>query len=236
MRRTALLGLIDSLEKAVNSLRWKPKETEWNDYYNRTNYSLKAQQHKRQVVSGLIRDIKPTTVWDLGANTGVFSRIAAENGALTVSFDMDPACVEKNYLQENAEKNGHILPLQLDLTNPSPAIGWGNTERMSLMQRGPADAVLALAIIHHLAIANNLPFCKIAHFMSEICDNLIIEFIPKSDSQLRRLLASRDDIFIEYNQASFEHEFSAYFTVDKAIRIEESERIIYSMKNKRGCL
>ena len=108
---------------------------------------------------------------------------------------------------KNDEKN--ILPLMMDLTNPSPYLGWENDERMSFMKRGPIDLVMALALIHHLAISNNLPFDRIAQFFQKICKSLIIEFVPKTDSQVQRLLATREDIFDNYN--TFRVLFNTYF-------------------------
>jgi hypothetical protein len=116
------------------------------------------------------------------------------------------------------------------LTNPSPAIGWENEERMSFLERGPADAVFALALIHHLAISNNLPFGKIADFFNKICNWLIIEFVPKNDSQVQRLLATREDLFVDYKQQVFESEFSKFFKIKDSVKISNSERTLYLMK------
>jgi hypothetical protein len=127
----------------------------------------------------------------------------------------------------------NVLPLVLDLTNPSPSIGWENEERMPLAERGPAGTVLALALIHHLAISNNVPLNRIASFFSRICGWLIIEFIPKSDSQVQRLLATREDIFTDYTQQVFEHDFGEHFTIRDCVRVKDSERTVYLMGKGR---
>ncbi len=229
MSRLSFTGLIDSLKTLVNKLNWQPQATEWTNYYEDTNYSEDAFQHKKQLITEFLDKINPKTVWDLGANVGIFSRIASTRGIQTISFDIDPVAVEKNYLEcvENRELN--ILPLLLDLTNPSPSIGWENQERMSILERGLADTVFALALIHHLAISNNLPLYKIANFFGKICNSLIIEFIPKSDSQVQRLLSTREDIFTDYTQQAFENEFGKYFTIQNFVKIKDSERILYLM-------
>lgn len=229
--RFGLMGIIASLESAVKKLKWKPEATEWGDYYEDTNYSPAALQHKKDIVSAFLLDINPASVWDMGANTGVFSRIASEMGLPTVSFDIDPAAVEKSYIEVTKKGEMNILPLVLDLTNPSPAIGWAHQERMSLIERGPVDAVFAFALIHHLAISNNLSFSKIAEFFSRICRYLIIEYIPKSDSQVQRLLRTRKDVFTDYGQQSFEKELSRNFIIKERVDIRESERTLYLMKN-----
>ena len=130
------------------------------------------------------------------------------------------------------KKKSNILPLLLDLTNPSPAIGWENEERMSLVERAPTDTVFALALIHHLAISNNLPLAKIASFFKKLCKTLIVEFIPKTDSQIQKLLSTREDIFSGYTQANFEREFSKHFKLQKMVKIKNSKRILYLMQVK----
>lgn len=230
MSRYAFLGILNNLESTVKKLKWQAGGTEWAEYYQDTNYSPQAFEHKKTIVAGFLERVRPATVWDLGANVGIFSRLASERGIPTVSFDVDPAAVEKHYLDCIARGDTNILPLVIDLTNPSPGIGWENKERMSLKKRGPADAVLALALVHHLAISNNVPLSKIAGFLSDVCHWLIIEFVPKTDSQVQRLLATREDIFPDYTRQAFEQEFSRYFTIDDSADIRESQRTVYLMR------
>lgn len=227
--RLSFMGLVDNLESSIRKLTWQPKGTEWAEYYKDTNYSEDALKHKKQIVAEFLDKLIPKTVWDLGANVGIFSRIASDKGIPTISFDIDPAAVERNYLECVAEGETKILPLLIDLTNPSPGIGWENNERMSLFERGSADVVLALALVHHLAISNNVPLSKIAFFLSRICNSLIIEFVPKSDSQVQRILATRDDVFPNYTQSAFENDFGIYFNTRRSVRIKDSERILYLM-------
>jgi hypothetical protein len=227
--RYALLGIVNNLESTVKKLKWQPGGTEWADYYQDINYSQQAFEHKKVIVAGFLDRVRPSNVWDLGANVGIFSRLASDRGIPTISFDVDPAAVEKNYLNCVTKGEVNILPVVIDLTNPSPGIGWENKERMSLKERGPADAVLALALVHHLAISNNVPLSRIAGFLSDICRWLIIEFIPKTDSQVQRLLATREDIFPDYTRQAFEQEFSRCFTIDDSTDIRESQRTLYLM-------
>jgi len=145
-------------------------------------------------------------------------------------FDIDPLAVEKNYLESSKNNEQNLLPLILDLTNPTSNIGWNNDERISFLQRGPADLVFALALVHHLAISNNVPLYKIAEFFSTISKFLIIEFIPKSDSQVKRLLTTREDIFKNYDEQNFEKEFSKFFKITSSQKLVESERTIYIME------
>jgi hypothetical protein len=234
LNKFGMLAVIDGLETALDELKWRPGGTEWADYYDNTNYSTGSFEDKKKTVSEMLDSagIKGGTAWDLGANEGVFSRIAAERGLYTVSFDIDRSAVEKNYI--NAKKRGEtgILPLFADMTNPSPGIGWMNEERKSLLSRGPADLVLALALIHHLAISNNAPLGRIAEFFRACGRYLITEFVPKEDSQAQRLLASRKNIFDAYNGENFKKEFSAYYEIMGAEKVKGSARTIYLMRGK----
>jgi hypothetical protein len=232
MSKMALTGLISSLETTVKGLSWKPEGTEWADYYSGTNYTDSAFLLKKKLLDELIVSAKPDYVWDLGANTGVFSRVSSSKGTPTISFDIDPAAVEINYLETRKNKEDNILPLVMDLTNPSPAIGWANEERASFGQRAQADLVLALALVHHLAISNNVPLRSLAESFSKLAPKLIIEFVPKEDSQVQRLLVSREDIFPDYNQEGFERAFKAYYHIEKALPIPETKRILYLMERR----
>ncbi len=230
MSKQALTGLIESLENTIKKLTWKPAGTEWGDYYENTNYTDSAFDHKKQLVKEWSAEKKPALVWDLGGNTGVFSREAAASGAFTVSFDIDPAAVEQNYRTVKTKKDQNVLPLVLDLTNPSPALGWANRERDSFGARGPVDMALALAVIHHLAISNNVPLPQLASFFAAHCKWLVIEFVPKSDSQAQKLLTSREDIFPMYTREGFEAAFSAYFRIRASESVRDSERTLYLME------
>lgn len=230
--KMAMLGLVDNLINAVKGLSWNPSGTEWGEYYTFTNYSDSSFDEKKKLVGSYIDVVKPRNLWDLGANDGTFSSIAALKGIETVAFDIDPIAVEKNYRRV---KQDHIsmLPLQLDLTNPSNAIGWAHEERDSLEQRGRADVVMALAIIHHISISNNVPLPKVADYLSRLGKHVIIEFVPKEDSQVKILLATREDIFVDYHLEGFEKAFAPYFDVVKKQQVGDSLRTLYLLKSKK---
>ena len=230
--RQQLMGLLDSLETGVRRLHWKDARTEWSNYMAALTYTPVALEHKKQIVESFIERIQPAMVWDLGANVGFFSRIASQRGIFTVAFDLDPGAVEQNYLKMRAEKESHLLPLLIDLTNPSPSIGWQLQERQSFLERSPADAVFALALIHHLAIANNVPLQHLSQFFRGLCHWLIIEFVPKDDEQVQRLLATRKDIFPNYTQAGFEEAFGEDFTIIAREQIQDSSRVLFLMEKK----
>ena len=230
--KTAMVGLLDSLLSTVKSLNVKTIQTEWTDYYQDNNYTPASFEAKRQLVKRFIERVQPKQVWDLGGNTGEFSRVASEMQIPTVCFDIDPGAVQQNYDLVKANKEKFMLPLRMDLTNPSPDLGWHNAERESMQARGPVDLVMALALIHHLAISNNVPLADVASYFAELSDYLIIEFVPKSDSQVKRLLASREDIFPDYTLEGFRTAFSCFYETVSEEKVQGSERTLFLLKKK----
>lgn len=230
--RTGLQALVESLASAVRRLHWKPTGTEWGRYYDSTNYDATAAAEKQEVVRRLVAKVAPETVWDLGANTGLFSRIAGEGGAHVVSWDVDAGAVEQNYLALRGEGRRPLLPLLLDLTNPSAAAGWANEERMSLAERGPVDLLLALALIHHLALANNVPLERLADFFAGLAPHLLVEFVAKEDSQVQRLLAAREDVFPDYHRAGFEAAFFRRYEPVGVHPIHGTARTLYLLRRR----
>jgi len=234
MSRNGLTALIDSLASAVRGLEWRPAGTPWADYERTHGYTPETLEAKRALVRDRILAARPHTVWDLGANTGEFSRLAASAGAEVIAWDADPAAVELNYRRVVGERETAILPLVMDLANPSPPLGWDLRERMSLPERGPADVVLALALVHHLAIGHNLTFDLIAEGFARLGKTLIVEYVPKDDPQAQRLLRSREDIFTRYDRETFEEAFRRFSRVTACDALPGSGRVLYAMERHGG--
>ncbi|HVZ67332.1 MAG TPA: SAM-dependent methyltransferase [Patescibacteria group bacterium] len=231
--KTALLGLVDNLEGAVKKATWSPSGTQWEDYYeeDKNNYKNESFKHKEELVKKYLKPLKPKMVWDIGANTGVFSKIAAELGAKTIAFDIDHGALEKNYL-DIVKRDGveNILPLFLDLATPTPSVGWENMERESVFERGPADAVLALAVIHHLAITFKAPFVYQAQAFAKMGKYLVVEFVDRTDSQVQLLVTNRDDILADFTKENFEKAFKQFFRIKEQTQIKGSKRTLYLME------
>ena len=228
--KESFLRLLLSLRETVEKVSWDPKGTEWGNYYDPGVHSSRYSEHKKELVASFLSVAKPRTLWDLGANTGIYSRIASDNNISVIAFDIDPACVENSYRQVKDKKEQNILPLLLDLTNPSPPLGWANGERKSVGERANADIIMGLALIHHLAISNNLPFTKIAQYFSQLSDWIIIEFVPKEDDKVQIMLKNRKDIFQQYSISDFEMAFQKYYTIVQKQQIENSKRTLFLMK------
>jgi hypothetical protein len=227
--RAGLLGILSSLEAAVDGLRWEPSGTVWANYYSETNYTDTARDAKERLVDELLSQIQPVPclAWDFGANDARFSRLASQLGAFTVAWDMDPAAVERAWREVQRRGETQLLPLVQDLMNPSPETGWEQTERASLLSRGPADVVLALALVHHLALGNNVPLPRIARFFAAAGRWLLVEFVPKQDSQSQRLLAGKGDIFPNYTEERFADALRERFHIVRREPIPQTERTLY---------
>ena len=234
LTKNMLLGIIDNLESLIRNIKYAKTPTEWGEYSNMMNYSKAAFEAKKKIVKSYLIRQKPKNVWDLGANTGEFSRIAASLGIATISLDSDHSAVNNNYLQVKQNGEMNILPLLMDLANPTTDLGWAHKERKSLLSRGTSDLAMVLALVHHLCISNNISFSMIGSYLAKICKSLIIEFVPKEDSKVQILLRNRKDIFPWYNQETFEVEFSKYFSILKRDPIgNNSLRIVYLMERKK---
>lgn len=216
-------NIVSHLILTIKNMKWNSKGG-WKDYEKEWNYNGSAVFNKMDIIRRCLLKIKPKMLMDLGANIGLYTRIATDMGIRTYSVDSDYSCVELCY------KNGNCdLPLVMDLANPSPSIGWSNKERDSFIDRINVDCVMALAIIHHLLISNNVPMDDLAEFFASICQHLIIEFVPKQDSQVQKLLIHHND-FINYTQEQFENEFSKFFSIVNKIPISDTLRTIYIMR------
>ncbi len=230
MSRRALEGLVDSLRGVVGGLRYQPRGI-WSDYYDGSSYTEEGFADKEAAVREYLGRLDPGTVWDLGGNVGVFSRIAEEMGSAVVCMDADPACVQLHYL-ENRRVDSGVLPLLVDLTNPSPGLGWENRERRPLLERGPADAIMALALVHHLAIGHNVPLPSVAALFAKTGRDAIVEFVPKEDHQVQRMLRDRADIFDDYHADAFEAAFSSHFVIEERREMRDTDRVLYLMRGR----
>jgi len=228
----AMRGILDSLTSSVSRLRPARRASSWTEYYDTFSYSEALFETKRRTVQSWLEKIRPENLWDLGANTGVFARLASGMNIPTIAFDLDPASVELMYTRQKKEKDSCLLPLVMDLTNPSPSLGWHHRERQSLLDRGPAHTVLALALIHHLAIGNNVPLHAIASFFADAGKFLILEFVPKEDSMVQQMLRHRKDIFDTYSEEHCVRSFEKWFAIQERVPLEENGRTLFLMRRR----
>jgi ribosomal protein L11 methylase PrmA len=223
---TRMEALIDSLRQAVEGLKWQPPRTGWSAYGETTSYSARAAASKRTLVERFVRATTGEVAWDLGANTGSFSQLAADEGRSVIALDADHGAAELLYRQVRGGARSGILPLVVDLTNPSPALGWANSERRSLVHRANGDLLIALALVHHIAIGNNVPLGHLSSFLAQLGPQLILEFVPKSDPRVKEMLSSRRDVFPDYSLAGLRTAFEADWELAEEEPVEDSERVL----------
>ena len=237
LSKASQVKLIDSLYDYIKNLNINEK-TEWNDYYNQTNYNDAAFIRKKELTQLWFQSINGKKLLDLGGNDGTFSRVLSEYADLMVVADIDANAVEQNYRQVLKSKDKKILPLVVDFLNPPANYGFNNEERFSMIERLKAlklDGCLALAVIHHLTLSGNVPFSLSAKFFAQLSPNLLIEFPTRDDSWVQFLINSKRDFkdhFDAYNEQQFEHDYAVYFDILKKETIPGSARILYTMKAK----
>lgn len=208
-----VLNTIRSLRHLVERLNWRLPQTTWSDYtpaYTPADWRLK----EAFVRAALQRD-SPRTVWDLGCNTGTFSRIAAETAESVIAVDGDHVAVEKLYRELRSEPDStaarRILPLVSSVVDPSPDQGWRGAERSALAHRSRPDLVLCLALIHHIVLGTGVPLPEFLEWLSNLGDSVVLEFVSKDDPQARRVLHNRRDNYFDYSWEACEQGLRAHF-------------------------
>jgi hypothetical protein len=227
-----MLNLLQSLGQLVNRLRLPDGQSAWSAYYDEASQRKDYLEKKKSIVSEwLPQFFDVQTAMDLGANDSAFSRLLSAKNIFTIAADADAFCIERLYQSIVHTKDSNLQPLIIDLSHPTPAIGLNNQERAAFTDRAKAGLVLALAVIHHLAIGKNIPLDKIAFFFAGISRKwLIVEFIPKSDDKIMQMLSSKKDIYDNYSMEVFENVFRRYFDIREKKEIGDSGRTIYLMK------
>lgn len=227
--RTQFRAMIEQLRGWIDGLRPAgERATTWANYAACNTYSDGESAAKKQFVADFVKAQAPASVVDLGCNTGDYTKICLEHGAQrVVGFDFDQQAIDAAHARAKAE-NLAFLPLFLDARNPSPNQGWLEAERAGFAGRFRADAVLALAFEHHLAIAHNVPLAQVLDFLLLIAPQGVVEFVPKSDPTVRTMLALRDDIFPDYDEDHFRRLLSQRARIVRDEQISASGRRMFA--------
>jgi cyclopropane fatty-acyl-phospholipid synthase-like methyltransferase len=218
-----LSTIFTHLESTITNLKLKPKQTVWNDYNQNNNYEIESQQHKVEIIKGFLDQIDGKKALDIGANDGLYSQLLADKEMYTLVVDIDELAVDRAF---NC-KSDLIHPLQMNLVNPTPAIGWNNIERKSFWDRCQVDVIQALAIVHHLVITYDISFEEIAKKLSQHTKYLIIEFVDPEDTQAQILLQNKPHHKIDYTQINFEKSFGSIFRLKDMKKIDDAKRYLY---------
>jgi ribosomal protein L11 methylase PrmA len=223
-----LINLVNHLETIILHLKGRKSRSTWRNYYEEAIISKDYLQEKEKIFRNIAGKLNAETVLDLGANDGHFSKVLAEQGMKVIAVDNDSRSICSLY----ESKNKNVLPLVMDVANPSPSSGFGNAERPDFFGRIKTDAVVALALIHHLVIGRNISLEVLAEWFSRFSKKLIIEFVPREDEKVRQMLASRKDVFTNYTASNFESLFTRYFTISHKESVPGTTRTIYLMEKK----
>lgn len=209
--KNGLIGMLRGLRRLVGGLTPKGLDgTRWNDYADNNSYASGEAEAKKRFIAEFTAKARPGMLWDFGCNTGAFSEVALAGGAdRAIGFDFDLGALENAVGRADARKLP-LLPLFLDATNPSPRQGWRQMERAGLSERANADALLALAFLHHLVIGKNVPLGEAVKWLVGFAPTGVVEFVPKSDPMVQGMLAQRKDIFGDYDIATFRHVLSGH--------------------------
>jgi ribosomal protein L11 methylase PrmA len=217
---TGLRAWIETLEPADTG------KTVWQDYATSHSYADDEIAAKQDFIAEFARAVTPALMWDLGCNTGDYSAIALNNGAKTaIGFDMDQGSLELAFARA-VDGDLPFTPLYLDGANPTPSQGWNERERQGLAGRASADAVVALAFVHHLAIGRNIPLPDLAAWLTGLAPHGVAEFVPKQDPMVQRLLALREDIFPDYTLEHFQHCLSQHAVIVEARPVTQTGRTL----------
>ncbi|HEY6503003.1 MAG TPA: class I SAM-dependent methyltransferase [Chitinophagaceae bacterium] len=228
-----LLNLISSLESLITKLKIPVQKSTWSEYYEEAAQRNDYLDQKKNIIRKWVNEMSDIrSAVDLGANEGVFSKLMAEKNIYTIATDFDPYCINQLYHQIKESGGKNVQPLIIDLAHPTPAMGVNNEERSSFINRASTDLILALAVIHHLAIGKNISFEMIADMFSRMGRKLIVEFVPKDDEKVKLMLTLKKDIYTTYSETNFVATFEQYFIITGKKIIPGSGRILYLMQKK----
>ena len=217
---------VTKLTRLVERLNWKPEGTQWTDYRTTLPHAVQDDEAKSAFVRNACTRRQWPLVWDLGCNDGQFSEIAAVTGDTVVAMDKDHGCIERLYHRLRSERSNRILPLCVDLANPSPAMGWRGRERKRLEERGRPDLVLCLGLIHHLVIGHNIPLSEVIDWLASLGGEVIIEFPSKQDGMVKALLRNKHDQYSDYSQTHLERSLNSHFDILDRVTLPSGERVL----------
>jgi hypothetical protein len=220
-----ILVNVRKMQKLVRKLEWQATGSEWGDYTEFHNYSEDDHVRKEKFILKAIKTEKPATVWDIGCNTGQFSRIAAAECNQVLSTDIDHVAVERLFLNPDTPDN--ILALVQNVADPSPNWGWRNRERSDLQTRSRPDLVLCLALVHHVVITANIPLAEFIDWLAGLTDKLVIEYVSRKDDKVQTLLRNKEDKYADYSRESLEMNLECHFDIKRKKDVNDGDRTLY---------
>ena len=222
--KTMLLALLDSLLRLVNRLSYAPADSDWSQYSETHSYDDTDYETKQRFVEKHTSELRPQLLWDLGANTGTFSRIAARHSGAVVAVDGDQDAAEILYQRTLKEGERNIIPLVMDLANLSPGQGWAGQERAAFDRRRSPDMVLCLALLHHMRVSANIPLPLFIEWLRGLDATAIVEFVGRDDEMFRKLISAKSEEYPDYTKENFRREVDKHFIVRDKLDLKEGNR------------
>jgi SAM-dependent methyltransferase len=232
-KKELIVANVERLQRLVRKLEWRPGSSAWSEYRSMTHYTDADSERKADFVRAIAASREWNRVWDLGCNDGRYSRIAAEHARSVLAVDADTVVVDALYRSLREEGSGTILPLVVDLVDPSPALGWRGAERRTLSDRGAPDLTLCLALVHHVSIGGNVPVRDFLDWLRGLDTALVIEFPTPDDPLAQRLLArKRPGTHPDYHRDYFERSLGELFDVETSEELSSGTRVLYFVRPK----
>ena len=222
-----ILVNVRKLKKLVTKLSWQGDGSEWGAYEEFHNYSQSDHDLKESFISDSVAGSEAKLVWDIGCNTGQFSKIAARHAELVLAMDLDHFAVERLYREIRSENITGILPLVQNIADPSPNWGWRNRERVDLQARARPDMLLCLALIHHIVISANVPMDEFIGWLADLSRNLVIEYVSRSDDKVKTLLRNKEDKYSDYSRETLEKSLGRHYEIAQTQELESGNRYLY---------
>ncbi|HMO02565.1 MAG TPA: methyltransferase [Oligoflexia bacterium] len=225
-----IVANVKGLRRLIAGLQDSTAKSQWSDYAEENSYAQQEHQVKKEFVENAASAIRPKLTWDIGCNTGGFSKIAAKHSGYVVAFDNDSLCIDRFFLDLESGDYPNILPLVVSFADPSPNLGWRGQERSSIIERGKPDLVLALAVIHHAVISCNIPLSQFVAWIAELSPTAVIEFVSKDDRMTKKLLANRIDQYSDYSLENFERCCEAHYKIVRSVKLASGTRFLYQLE------
>lgn len=229
--RELIRANVRGLRKIVSKLDTRDAPSRWSEYAREHGYTDEQYATKQAFVDRAAARHAGGTVWDLGCNTGDFSRVAARHAGYVVASDADRAAVERLFRELEREGPDNVLPLVADLADPSPAQGWRGRERADLPGRVQPDLVLALALVHHAVIGASIPMDDFIAWLAETGADVVIEFVDRDDPMVQALLKAKDEPYEDYGREPFRQALDRHFRVEEEAEIIPGRRWVYQATN-----
>jgi predicted RNA methylase len=230
--RDVVITTVDKLLDVVRKLSWQPEPSTWTSYPTTNTYTDDDRVRKLRFVEKVVSSARPDLVWDLGCNDGTYARVAATHASQVVAMDADHATVELLYRSLRSSGVRNVLPLVIDVADPSPSLGWRNRERPALLQRPRPDLVMCLALVHHLAIVDNIPLSQVVEWLATLAEVAVVEFVDRHDPMVAQLLGNKSVVHADYSLTRFQHEIAEHFDIEAREELSAGTRTLYALRRR----